>query len=311
VIITLAQLILDLSKYHSLNLDNCFKSGQIFGWRKVNGHWYGITRERLMKVCQQDNKLIITSDRELDEQEVVSFFALDDDMEKCNASIALNLFLRSAISRYSGIRILRQAPVEAIISYICAQNKNIPAIERMISELSCKYGLRRELDGIVFYTLPTMEDLARLSLRKLCEAGLGYRARYLVCSAKKLVQCDTFTEKIENMNYFQAWQSIAFGNMKLAGVGPKVADCILLYGFNMMEAFPIDVWISRSFTTALAELVDRDEMDFLRVECDKKMKIDKNTYLRMGNLARRIFKNYSGYAQLYTYMYSKDYFRYF
>jgi len=306
----LNEISLDLSPYDLFNADYCFTSGQIFGWKKINGYWYGVTKCKLLKIYQKENTLLIDSEDDIKEKEVVDFLRLEDHKNDIDRKIALNQFMSGAISRFSAVRILKQDPAETIISYICAQNKNIPAIEKMIYELSRMFGFKKEMDSISFYTLPNFSKISNLCLKDLLTAGLGYRAKYLLETGRRIQGDNTLIDEIANMEYHEAWKKMAFGEMKLSGVGPKVADCILLYGFGKMEAFPIDIWISRTYATAMEGLIDDENLDFFRNMIYAKKNPGKRLYLELGDSARKVFGKYAGYAQLYMYMYRRNYFRY-
>lgn len=304
------EIFLDLRRYDRFNIDYCFTSGQIFGWKKKDGSWYGTIKGKLLKIFQKENALHISSNDGVNEKEVINFLGLEDCKNSIDRKLALNLFMRSAISRYSEARILRQDPINTIISYICAQNKNIPAIERMIFELSRRFGTEKKMDRMPFYSLPDINRISSLCLNDLLSAGLGYRAKYLLETARRIKQDNDFFEKIMKTEYHNAWKKIAFGDMKLAGVGPKVADCILLYGFGKMEAFPIDVWIYRAYTTAMEGLIDNENFGCIKKIFSNRKKVNRSLYQKLGDLARNTFRKHTGYAQLYIYMYGRDYFRY-
>ncbi|MEM3404309.1 MAG: DNA glycosylase [Nitrososphaeria archaeon] len=304
------ELILDLSKYSSFSLDYCFKSGQIFGWRKMDSYWYGPYDDVVLRLSQISDRLKIHASKEISEKEIIHFLGLKDKKKDVDKRLALNLFMRSAISRYSAVRIFRQDPSNTILSYLCAQNKNIPAIERMIFELSRKFGDRVELDGTTFYTFPRFGRIARSNVNELLRVGLGYRAKYLLEASKALKEDVDYINKIKEMSYVNAWNEMVAGNMKLIGVGPKVADCILLYGFEKMEAFPIDVWVSRVYTTAFDKLLPEEESKYYFERLCLKNRLDKGLYLKLANSARKVFGEYAGYAQLYIFMYGRDYLRY-
>jgi len=304
------ELTLDLNRYSPFSLDYCFKSGQIFGWRKIGSYWYGPNDNAVLRLSQRSDKLEIRASRELDEKEVIHFLGLKDEKDKVDEKLALNLFMRNAISRYSEVRIFRQDSLSAIISYLCAQNKNIPAIERMIFELSREFGDSVEFDRMTFYTFPRFEKIARSNVHELLRMGLGYRAKYLLEASKVLKDDADYINKIKKMSYTNAWNEMVAGDMKLIGVGPKVADCILLYGFEKMEAFPIDIWVSRVYTAAFAKLLPEEELKYYFKRLRLKNKLDKGLYLKLANRAREVFGEYAGYAQLYIFMYSRDYLRY-
>ncbi|MCX8189510.1 MAG: hypothetical protein N3F64_07335 [Nitrososphaeria archaeon] len=298
---------INLNKYYIFNLEYCMSSGQVFGWTKVDKRWYGFLNSVPIRISQEENKLIINSNKEMLEEDIIHFFSLNDDMEEINGKIEVNDVMKKIIKLYSGIRILRQNPIDTIIEFICTQNKNIPAIKKIITKLSEKYGEEAKIGKIKFFSLPNIEKLADSSLKELLETGLGYRAKYLLCAAKKILEDKTYIDRIRNMNYSDALHAMTSGDMKLNGVGLKVADCILLYGFHKLEAFPIDVWVLRAYPIVLKEFIDKNVHDEI---CFRKLKLDRRKYLFMGNIARKVFGEYAGYAQLYIYMASRSLFGY-
>lgn len=305
----LFEISLTLSRYDRFSVNYCLTSGQIFGWKKIKGYWYGTSRGRLLRIQQTGEVLHVASSKEIGEDEAVNFLGLKDKKKEIDTCLALNSFLKNAISRYSGVRILRQDPFETIISYVCAQNKSIPAIEKMIAELSRRFGSKKEMDGMMFFSLPTVEKISSLEIGDLLKAGLGYRAKYLLETARRLSEDDSLVDELMEAKYEKAWNMIVSGEAKLAGVGPKAADCILLYGFEKMEAFPIDVWVCRAYTTALKGIIDCEEQRYFESRLCGEKKADRSLYLKLGNTARKAFGKNAGYAQLYIYMYGRSCFR--
>ena len=133
--------------------------------------------------------------------------------------------------------------------------------------------------------------------------GLGYRAKYLLKTAKKIAEDSTYVDKIRGMEYTSALNALTSGKMKLYGVGLKVADCILLYGFHKLEAFPIDVWILRAYPYALKGYIDKN---LCNISCFMKTRFGRKEYLLLGDIARKVFGKHAGYAQLYIYMASRN-----
>ena len=146
-------------------------------------------------------------------------------------------FLRSAIDYGKGIRILRQDLVETIFSFIISANNNIKRIQSIIERLCAKYGVKTT-NG---YAFPTVEALAKATETELKLLGTGYRASYIINTAKALQQMELFN--LSNMPSKQAREVL----LTLYGVGPKVADCILLFGLNKGDVFPVDTWIKKVY----------------------------------------------------------------
>jgi len=302
----LALIKIDLRDYKPFNLKLCLESGQIFGWKNFGKKWYGFLNKVPVCVSQEENRLTVESNKSITEDDIIYFFNLDEDVDKINGKLSVNDFMEKAIELYSGIRVLRQDPVETIIEFVCAQNKNIPAIQNTITELSKKYGEKAEINGITFYGKPDIRKIARSKLGEILETGIGYRAKYLLSTAKKIAEDSAYIDKIRGMEYFSALNAMTSGKMKLYGVGLKVADCILLYGFYKLEAFPIDVWILRAYPYALKGFYDEN---LLSSNGSRKTKLDRKEYLLMGDVARKVFGKYAGYAQLYIYLASRSLFR--
>jgi len=296
---------IDLKRYFSFDLKKCMHSGQIFGWKNFGKKWYGFLNKVPVCVSQEENKLIVVSNKSITEDDIIYFFNLDEDVDKINKKIDVNDFMEKAIELYSGIRVLRQDPVETIIEFVCAQNKNIPAIQKTITEISKRYGEKAEMNGITFYGKPNIRKIAKSKLSEILETGIGYRAKYLLSTAEKISEDSTYVDKIRSMEYFSALNAMTSGKMKLYGVGLKVADCILLYGFYKLEAFPIDVWILRAYHYALKGFYDEN---LLSVNGFRKTKLSRKEYLLMGDVARKVFGKYAGYAQLYIYLASRSLF---
>ena len=139
---------------------------------------------------------------------------------------------------YYGIRILKQEPWEALCSFIISQNNNIPRITGIIDRLCSTWGEKNEKGE---YSFPSYEILAGLTVEDLAPLKAGFRSKYILDAAQKLKNKEIDLNKIYSATMDEAREEL----MKIKGVGKKVADCTLLYGFGRMEAFPVDVWVKR------------------------------------------------------------------
>lgn len=150
--------------------------------------------------------------------------------------------LATAIKYGEGIRILKQEPFETIISFIISQNSNIPRIKKCINVISEKYGkFLGEYNGDKYYAFPTISELSLATKEELMDLKLGYRADYIVKTVAQIQENLAEFERLPELDYSQARDYL----LGLTGIGPKVADCILLFGLSRVEAFPIDVWVKR------------------------------------------------------------------
>ena len=151
-------------------------------------------------------------------------------------------FLHEACCFQQGIRILKQDPWEALISFIISQNRNIPAIKRSISILCDLAGEeRKDLRGESFMTFPTAGAIASMSDEELDQCRLGYRKDYIRLTAEAAVSGELDLDKLAALDDGKLMGQL----ISLKGVGPKVASCVMLYGFHRINAFPVDVWVKR------------------------------------------------------------------
>ncbi len=213
------------------DLDFSLCCGQVFRWKKLDGWWYGVVGENIVKIRQNGAELEFSG---VSEDFVRHYFGLNDDLGKISFCIGKDTYIKKALSRFEGLRIVRQVPWECLVSFICATYKNIAAIEQMLSKISVKFGEKRCFDGYDFHIFPTVEKLAFASENELRECGLGYRAKYVQATAKKIYEEKIDLENFKALPYLEARKAL----VEFPGVGLKVADCVLLFSLEKMEAFP-------------------------------------------------------------------------
>ena len=226
------------------NLKYTLECGQCFRWECIEDNTYiGVIEDRVIKIKQQGNKLLIWSSLTTNlEQAVSKYFDLNKDysfLEKEIAKIDKNV--EESLKYSSGIRILNQPLFETIISYIISANNNIKRISRSVKDISRKYGKKVLFENNEYYLFPTLEEIANITIDDLLECGTGFRARYIKNVINYFLDNKNFLMNLENMDTETARKSL----MSLMGVGPKVADCILLFSLKRGEVFPIDVWVKR------------------------------------------------------------------
>ncbi len=276
------------------DLDFSLCCGQVFRWKKTGGWWYGVVGDKVIKIRQCGAELEFGG---ADEEFIRHYFGLNDDLAQISRCIAKDTYIQTALQRFEGLRIVRQMPWECLISFICATYKSIAAIELMLKKISAKYGEKRTLDGCDFHTFPTVERLALASENGLQECGLGYRAKYVQATAKKILEEKIDLEGLKIVPYLEARKKL----LEFQGVGLKVADCVLLFSLDKPEAFPVDVWVKRVILNHYA--------DQFPAELVKKMRshgsLTNGEYLKIGSFARTYFGRYAGYAQEYLYHYER------
>jgi len=206
--------------------------------------------------------------------------------------------MRRAIQRFRGLRISRQEPWECLISYICATYKNIPAIKNTILNLSKRFGRKITFNGHDFYTFPKPSDLAHASLEEIGSCKLGFRAERVLETSKILDHEDFNLEDLRKMNYEKARQEL----LSLPGVGQKVADCVLLFSLDKLEAFPVDIWMKRVVLEFYPSYFERSFIE----RVSGKSSITPGEYKTISSFGRRYFGEYAGYAQEYLFPLSRS-----
>ena len=227
-----------LENHPNFNVQDTLECGQFFRYQKVGDNTYNVfSLDKFAKVTTQGNVVEILTD---DVQYFYNFFALDCDyLPAINRLKAYSPFLSEAVEYGKGIRILRQDFVETIFCFIISANNNIKRIQGIIEKLCAKYGAKTT-NG---YAFPTIDALATATEEQLKSIGAGYRASYIVNTAKALQQMDL--SQFFNLPSTDARKKL----ISLYGVGPKVADCILLFGLNKGDVFPVDTWIKKVYHT--------------------------------------------------------------
>ena len=284
---------LDRSKV-PFSLEHTLCCGQLFRWQKLGDWWYGVVADRVVKIKQSGERLIFQVFPEIPNQGFVeSYLRLDDDLPSILSQIGKDEHMRKAINLFCGLRIVRQEPWECLVSYICATYKSIPAIKKMVNSISRQFGEKLTFDGYDFYTFPKKSDLAQACPKDLRSCGLGFRAERALETARLVDSGEFPLESLRNMEYGAARREL----LGLPGVGPKVADCVLLFSLEKLEAFPIDVWMKRAATTIYTRHFDSS---FIK-RVASKSSITPKEYETIGSFGREYFGRYAGYAQEYLF----------
>ncbi|MEN6610352.1 MAG: DNA glycosylase [Methanoregulaceae archaeon] len=272
--------ILELGPEQPFSLYDTLNCGQVFRWNLREGWWYGVVGDHVFKI-RQDGQILTY--KGADEKFVRDYFQLDLDLLKIVDSFDRDPFIHTAVERCEGLRLVRQPKWECTVSYICATNSNIPMIRKRIELLARALGKKIEFEGKTYYGFPKPDTIADCCSTTLTECKMGYRASYILDTSCKLAQMKNWEHGISVSLYEVARSSL----MQLKGIGPKAADCILLFAFQKFEAFPVDVWIRR----IMQEQYLNDTQD-------------PGNYCRddtIQKFAREHFGPYCGYAQEYLY----------
>lgn len=271
---------LELESDQPFSLHHTLNCGQVFRWDFREGWWHGIVGDRALKIRQEGDTLTWKG---ADEEFIRAYFQLDLDLPKITGSFDRDPFIHAAIGRCRGLRLIRQPQWECTISYICATNSNIPMIRKRIELLARALGNKFTFEGKPYFGFPSPDAIAGCCNATLTECKMGYRASYVLDTACRLARVNSWERRISESQYDDARRTL----MQLKGIGPKAADCILLFAFQKFEAFPIDVWIRRIMqeqylnSSATSATLCRDA--------------------EIQKFARDHFGPYCGYAQEYLY----------
>ena len=213
--------------------------GQAFRWRvKEDGTVHGTVGKKAVDILQSEDKIIFfNTTKEEFENLWLPYFDLERDYESILDRFD-DKYLKKALREFFGIRILKQNEWEALCSFIISQNNNIPRIKGIIERLCFTFGEKINEED---YSFPSYEKIADLKEEDLAPLRAGFRNKYILDAARKIKSGEVDIEKIKKLSLDEAREEL----MKIKGVGKKVADCTLLYGFGRMESFPVDVWVKR------------------------------------------------------------------
>lgn len=233
-------------KVNFFNLKYTLECGQCFRWKEVEEEentYIGVIKDRVIKIKQEGDKLFVRSNNmENLEQVVTEYFDLNKDYQKIEQEISsIDNHVKEAVKRSSGLRLLNQDFFETLISYIISANNNIPRISKSVNEISKRYGKKIIFENEEYYLFPTAQELENVSIDEYRKCGVGFRDSYIYSTVKDILEGKFDIYSINDKKTATLRKEL----LNLKGVGPKVADCILLFACGRGEVFPIDVWVER------------------------------------------------------------------
>ncbi len=226
------------------NLKYTLECGQCFRWKALNDNEYvGVIEDRAIRIKQDGDKVFIWSNEKRNLKAVVeNYFDFNKNYEAIEAEIAkIDKNIARSLKFSSGIHILNQPLFETIISYIISANNNIKRISRSVDEISKRFGKEIEFEGKKYYLFPTLEEIKNVTMDDLLAVGTGFRARYIKHDIEYFLANPDFICSLNSYNTEECTKALS----SLMGIGPKVADCIMLFSLGKGEVFPIDVWVKR------------------------------------------------------------------
>ena len=280
-----------LRNVESFELRDIFECGQCFRWNKQeDGSYTGVFKNNVLNVKKNKDEIIFEGICENEIQQTAeNYFDLNRNYEKIKEQLSkIDQNMKKSIEYGNGIRILNQDLWETIISFIISANNNIPRIKGIIERLSEKYGDEIKYKGNKYYTFPTPEQLKNVTVEEYRKLGLGFRDIRLYETTKMILNKQVDIENMKNNpNTIEVREEL----LKLSGVGPKVADCILLFSdLKRFEVFPIDVWVRRV-------------MNDLYIKNEDETKVNKK---QIEKIANEKFGDLAGLAQQYLFYWRRE-----
>ena len=274
--------IMTIEGIRDFNLTHIFECGQCFRWiKQQDGSYNGIVNDKFVNVSLSNGILYIKNAEEQDFIDVwYEYFDLETDYSKIKSVLEKDEIMKEAIKTGYGIRLLRQDFWEMLISFIISANNMIPRIMKTVDTLSVLKGGCIEANFNA-YRFPQIHELANATLEEIQQCKAGFRCKYIHQTSKLMHQESITKEMLQYLDTDMARKEL----MKLPGVGPKVADCILLFSGIKYDVFPTDVWVKRV-------------MEVLYFKKESKLK-------EIQSFAKDQFGDLTGYAQQYLFYHAR------
>ena len=237
-----------IDNINNLDLDNTICCGQIFRYEKLEDDSYiVILKDRVVKLKYIDNKLYIDSNNMNNIENVIreyldldrDYISIIENIKKCDD--VLGKYLDKSI----GLKMIKQDPIECIVSYIISQNNSVRNIKNSLDLISYKFGDKVMFLDKEYYLFPSIDKLSKISLDEFRECKVGFRDRYLVDIINDIVENRLNVNYIFEMNSEDSLRYL----MGFRGIGMKVASCILLFAYQKYDVYPIDTWVKKYMDT--------------------------------------------------------------
>lgn len=240
-----------LENTECFNLSNVFDCGQCFRWIKQPDNSYiGVAKNKVIRMASSDNNITIFNTNLQEFFEIwEDYFDLKADYRLYQKRLSVDSTMKKAIAGGEGIRILRQDTFEALISFIISASNNIPRIMKIVDALCTLYGEEIEFEGKTYYSFPTAERMRGVTAEDLAPIRSGFRAKYIADAVEKVLDGRVNLQSLCTLPVNDARAHL----MQINGVGPKVADCVLIFGAGRLDVFPVDTWINKAMKTLYPE----------------------------------------------------------
>ena len=267
-----------------INIRETINSGQVFLWENYGNEWFVIDGDDIIMGKQAPFEIITFS------KTTKKFFREDDNYQKILKNITKDKFVKEAANHYPGLRVTRQDPFQCCISFIVSANSNIPNIRMRLGKLCKKFGNKIRFQKREFFLFPEPKRLAKATLQDLQECKLGYRTKYVKDTSFFVEAGEIDFDYLKKADYQNVKESL----LKLPGIGDKVADCIMLFSLEKLEAFPLDTWILK--------ILQKYYSDKFHIE----EKLTKKKYENTRQQILNHFGMYSGYSQQFLFKMERD-----
>ena len=265
-----------------IDVDTSINSGQVFLWKKIKKNWFGVNGQNILKI-NESAKIKQYKNPKMD------LFRNRDNIKKIIKSISRDPTTKKAVRKYPGLRIIDQDPFQCLISFIVSSNSNIQKIKQNLEHISIKFGNKTEFENKEFFLFPEPKQIASASINEIYDCGVGYRAKYIKSAAEMIYAKEIKLEDLKKTSYEEAKKCIK----NIPGVGNKVADCIMLFSLDKLEAFPLDIWTIRIL------------QKYQKFEFDTKTITDKQ-YEKLHKKIINHFGPYAGYSQQFLFKMERE-----
>lgn len=273
-----------LKNADSFNISHIFDCGQCFRFNKTEDNAYiGVAFGRALKISEENGDIILHCTSRRDFENIwYGFFDCGTDYNEIKSVLSRDAVMEKAVKCGEGIRILKQDLWECVVSFIISQSNNIPRIKGIIERLCESFGDKINYMGKTYFTFPSYDVVAELSIEDLSVIRAGFRDKYILNAARMFKNGSLKEEALRKMPTEEAKKALT----EVKGIGNKVSDCILLFALSRTEAYPVDVWIKR-----ITEYCYFDE---------------EQTVKAIGEFAKEKFGTLGGYAQQYLFFYARE-----
>lgn len=270
--------------YAKINIEHSINSGQVFLWEKENSNWYGINGQDVLKINSQGAIQTFS-------QKKTDFFRTSDNLKIILNSLSKDKTTKQAIEKYIGLRLIRQDPFQCLISFIVSSNSNIQKIKSTLENICKNFGKKISYDEREFFLFPRPQILEKATIQEIKKCGSGYRSEFILDAAKMVSSNQINFDYLKNCQYYEAKKII----LEIPGVGNKVADCILLFSLEKLDAFPLDRWMIRVLEKYYPQIF----------ELTTKTITDKQ-YSLLHEKITKYFGPYCGYAQQFLFKMERE-----